>query len=153
MMRIVPVLSMLLLPLSVGPDAGQATPPCRQPLARIAAPERSYANVNVREFDGRVYLYVPEIKATSGQSFSPFALWVVEGIYGRPLVEASGPMDDAAFDRLRKNRNVRATPLTVSRSGETLRATMARQPAVLEVGVAVAAGGSDGVRVNVCPGR
>lgn len=148
MRRIALVLSCVLIALGATPVAGQ--PACRQPLAKVTVPERSYANVSVREFDGRVYLYAPEIRTASPGTLAPFQLWIVEGVYGRPFVEPRGRLDDAAFERLRKSRNVRATPVKISRSGETLRVTMARKPFVLETTVALARSGDDTVSVSVC---
>jgi hypothetical protein len=148
MMRIAGVLTGVLIVLSATPAAGQQAPACRQPLAKVSVPERSYASVGVPEFDGRVYLYVPQIEAASRGTFAAFQLWIVEGVYGRPFVEPRGRMNDATFDRLRKSRNVRATPMKVSRTRETLRVTMARRPFVLEVGVTL--GSTDTVTASVC---
>ncbi len=150
MIKIAVPLTGLLIALSAAPVAAQPTPTCRQPLARVAAPERSYAVVPVRELDNRGYLYVPEIRPASPGTFAAFHLWIVEGVYGRPFVEPRGSMDAETFERLRRSRNVRATPLKVSRSGETFRVTMARQPFVLEVSVALARAGADTVTVSVC---
>jgi hypothetical protein len=138
--------------LSSSAGAREQASGCTQPLATASAAERSYTNVNIREFDGRVFLYVPEIKSTGG-NFDAFQLWVVEGVYGRPFVQSSGSMDQTAFDRLRNSTNVRATPLSVRRTGESLRATIARQPYVLDVAVKVASSGADSVTAKVCRGR
>jgi hypothetical protein len=42
-------------------------------------------------------------------------VWIVEGVYGKPFVQASGSLDEAGFDRLRGSPNVRATPVAVAR--------------------------------------
>lgn len=125
---------------------------CLQPLAAVSVPERSYALVNAKEFEGRVYLYAPEIQSSRG-TFEPFQLWVVEGIYGRPFVQNSGPMDQAAFDRLRSNANIRATGLRIARSAESTRAMISRRPFILEVAVSVSPGGVDAVSARVCRPR
>ena len=134
--------------------AARAQPlPCSQPLVTTTAPEKSYAVVNVREFGGLVFLYVPEIKSARSGGFEPFQLWVVEGVYGRPFLQASGAMDQAAFDRLRKNTNVRARPISVARTGETRSLAVARQTLQFETTVRGAASGADTVTVKVCRGR
>ena len=153
MIRVICVVFLLeAIVLASGALALEQASGCAQPLATASAAERSYANVSVREFDGRVFLYVPDIKSAGG-SFEAFQLWVVEGVYGRPFVQASGSMDQSTFDRLRKSTNVLATPLSVRRSGESLRATIARQPYVLDVAVKVGSGGADVVTARVCRGR
>jgi anti-sigma-K factor RskA len=132
--------------------AGEQNGGCTQPLATATAAERSYANVNVRDFEGRVFIYVPDIVSSRG-NFDAFQLWVVEGIYGRPFVQSSGSMDQTAFDRLRKSTNIRATPLSVRRTDESLRATIARQNYLLDVAVRVASSGADSVTARVCRAR
>jgi hypothetical protein len=141
------VVLLVLLGGSAAVAAGQGKG-CAQPLATVTVPERTYASVNVKEFEGRVYLYAPDIDA-SGRSFAPFQLWVVEGIYGRPFVQPSGPMDQAAFDKLRRSQNVRATPVALTRSGESARVTISRQPYLLEATVAVSSRG-DTVSARLC---
>jgi hypothetical protein len=126
---------------------------CSQPLTTTTAAEGSYSIVNIRDFAGRVYLYVPAIRSSSKGTFAQFQLWVVEGVYGRPFVQTSGSLDQATFDRLRKSTNVRATGVSVARSGESKPVTIARQPFLLEIAVRVAASGSDSVTVKVCRGR
>ena len=123
---------------------------CAQPLATVTLAERTYANVGVREFEGRVFLYVPEIKSSS-RGFDAFDLWVVEGVYGRPFVQPSGPMEKSAFDRLRGNTNVRATAHSIRTAAQSLRASIARQNFLLDV--AVKAGGTDSVTARVCRAR
>jgi hypothetical protein len=130
-----------------------AQPPCAQPLVTTTVAENSYAVVNVREFGGMVFLYAPEIRSARSGSFDPFQLWVVEGVYGRPFLRTSGTMDQSAFDRLRKNTNVRARPISISRSGQAQSMTVARQPIQFEVSVRPASSGADAVAVRVCRGR
>jgi hypothetical protein len=129
--------------------AAQPRPSCTQPLATATATERSYVNLNVRDFEGRVFFYVPEIKS-SRNTFDPFQLWVVEGIYGRPFIQSSGSMDSATFERLRKSTNIRATALNVRGASESARATISRKSYVLELTVNVAASGADSVTARIC---
>jgi hypothetical protein len=144
--------ALLLIASTSGPAVTEQGSTCTQPLATATAAERSYANVGVREFDNRVFIYVPEIRSAGG-SFDAFQLWIVEGVYGRPFVQTTGSMDQAAFERLRKSTNVRATPLNVRRSGDSLRATIARQSYTLDVTVRVASSGADSVSARVCGAR
>jgi hypothetical protein len=130
--------------------AGQGVAACRQPVATVTAPERSYANIAVPEFSGRVFVYAPEIRATPPAAFAPFQVWLIEGVYGRPFVELRGPLDDAAFERIRRSGNIRATPVGVSRSGDAGRVTLARRAMTVQVTVAVAPRGADQVTVRVC---
>jgi hypothetical protein len=120
-------------------------------LATVNAAEGSYSSVNIREFEGRVFLYVPDI-SSSRSAFEPFELWVVEGIYGRPFVQAAGTIEKSAFDRLRKSTNIRATPVSIRRVNESTRATIARQPYLLDVAVKPAPNG-DSLTVRICRGR
>lgn len=129
------------------------TTPCSQPLVTTTLPENSYAVVNVREFGGMVFLYASEIKSSRSGSFDAFQLWVVEGVYGRPFLQANGAMDQTAFDRLRRNTNVRARSIGISRSGQTQSMTVARQEIQFETTVRAAASGADTVAVKVCRGR
>jgi hypothetical protein len=109
--------------------------------------------VNVKEFGGMVFLYASEITSSRSASFDAFQLWVVEGVYGRPFLRATGAMDQAAFDRLRRNTNVRARPIRISRSGDTQAMVVARQAVQFETTVRTAPGGTDTVAVKVCRGR
>ena len=122
---------------------------CTQPLATPTVAERSYASIDVGEFEGRVFLYAPDIRASRG-AFDPFDLWIIEGIYGRPFVQSSGGLDAAAFERLKKTSNVRATPLTIRRATETTRVLITRQNYVLDVSVRVSATGADSVAARIC---
>ncbi len=154
MIRVVSLAAGMLI--AAGPSPGATAEQgsgCSPRLVTTTAAERSYSIVSLRDFDGRVYLYAPEIKSSSRGAFEPFQLWVVEGVYGRPFIQASGPLDQVAFDRLRKSTNVRATAVSVSRSGESKPVTIARQPYLLETAVRAASSGSDAVTVNVCRGR
>src|SRR5690606_21167446 len=139
-----------VLMAAAGQAAGQ-TASCRQPLATVNVAERAYAAIDVPAFAGRVFVYVPDIRSST-RGFQPFALWVIEGVYGRPFVLPNGPMDDAAFQRIRTSRNVRATSTTVTRSGQAVRASLARQPYVFDVAVR-SSRGVDTVTVRVCPAR
>ena len=130
-----------------------AQTPCSQPLVTTTLAERSYAVVNVRELGGLVFLYAPEIRSQRSGAFDTFQLWIVEGVYGRPFLQASGAMDQAAFDRLRKNTNVRARPLSISRSGQADSMMVARQALQFETSVRPALSGADMVAVKVCRGR
>lgn len=138
--------------LPSGADAvlsAQPTAACTQPIATVTVSERTYGLVALREFEGRVYLYAPEIRSTSG-GFERFQLWVVEGIYGRPFVRSEGAMDSTAFDRLRRNGNIRTTPIAVAQSGQGQRVTIARQGFVLQPTVTVSPSGTDRVATRIC---
>ncbi len=65
-------------------------------------------------FDGRVFLYAGDFRA-NGSGFTPFQIWVVEGVYGPPFPQNKGTLAPASFERLRTNANFRATPMNVSR--------------------------------------
>ena len=129
------------------------TTACSEPLVTTTLPEKSYAAVNLREFGGLVFLYVPEIKSSRSGQFEAFQLWVVEGVYGRPFVQASGAMDQPAFDRLRTSTNVRTRPISIPRSGESRSMMVARQAFQFETTVRAAGSGADTVAVKVCHGR
>lgn len=94
--------------------AAQA-PVCQAMLATLTVQRSSYAEVSGDPFEQRVYVYVPEVKATARSGFEPFQVWVVQGIYGKPFVQATGSLDEAGFTRLRGSQNVRATPVNVVR--------------------------------------
>lgn len=145
------LLAVLLAPPGAagGPDAaGVQRTPCPRPLATATAREGSYAIVDAGEFDNRVFLYVPAITAAGRNAFRPFEAWLVEGIYGRPFVQRSGALDAAGFDRLKNSRNVRATPVGVSRDGDTGRVTIGRQAYLVAFDVQVGSSGS--VRLTIC---
>jgi hypothetical protein len=148
--------ALCLVAITLSSDAaatGALIQSCSQPLVTTTLPEKSYAVVNVREFGGLVFLYAPEIRSARPGAFDAFQLWVVEGVYGRPFLQASGAMDQAAFDRLRKNTNVRARSMSISRSGQSQSLTVARQAIQFETSVRTAPSGSDTVDVKVCRGR
>jgi hypothetical protein len=149
--RVLAALAVVLLVLWMPATARQATV-CRQPVATLTAPERSYAIVDVREFGGHVFVYVPEIRRTSPTAFAPFDLWIVEGVYGRPFVEPRGSMAEKNFDQLRKSRNVRAQPIRVTRSEAARQMMIRRQGLVVELRVGVARGGADTVTARFCRG-
>lgn len=123
-----------------------------QPLASVVVPQRSYAQVTVPAFEERVYLYAPDIKSGFGGGFSAFQLWIVEGVYGKPFVQASGSMDEQAFEQIRGSRNVRATAVPVERNAGQKRVpfTIGRQQFVLELQVNTSLGGTDSVAVKIC---
>lgn len=127
--------------------AGAQPNACPQPLATVTVPEGTYAVVDGASFDGRVFLYVPEITARSG-SFVPFDAWVVEGVYGRPFVQSRGTLSPAGFNRLKGNRNVRATAVRVAAGGTAGRVTIDRQTYTLVFDVRLAS--RDAVRVALC---
>jgi hypothetical protein len=138
---------------ALGPSStaagGQGAGACRQPLVNVTAPERSYANLAIPDLEGRLFVYVPDIQSTNG-GFTPFQLWIVEGVYGRPFVDQRGPMDGAAFERLRRSGNVRATPVGVGRNGQTQQVVVAKRPLVVEVNVAAGGKGGDTVTARIC---
>ena len=107
----------LLVALTMGaPVRGAAqAPACPQPLAAVAVPPQSYAEVNAAPFERRLFVYVPDIRAGGGPGFQPFQVWVIEGVYGRPFVQSSGRLDQASFNSLRNSPNVRASAITVAR--------------------------------------
>jgi hypothetical protein len=141
---------LLLLALVAGAaPAGAQT--CRQALSRLTIPELSYAAVEAAPFGGSLYLYVPQIGSTYIRSrFSPFQLWVVEGVYGKPFARTTGSLDQAGFERLRKSANVRATPIAVSQPGPRP-FTFGRQQYVIDLQkVNVPLSGADTVSLSVC---
>ena len=114
--------------------------PCRQPLARADIATGSYGLVNARPFEGRVFVYVP---SSGGRQ-----IWVVEGVYGRPFGRASGQLAASEFETLRANRNIRATPVAVSRAdgSEGARVRVGKDTYL----VLVVGAGAGGVRVVAC---
>lgn len=130
----------------------EAQTACGQPLATASVGGGSFSVVNFREFEGRVYLYAPQINS-QGRRFEPFDLWVIEGVYGRPFVQSSGSMDPAAFARLRKNSNVRATAVRVQQDRQSGRVTIARQPYALDISVAITGTRAATVTARICKGR
>ena len=150
MTRIVLLVSGLLL--ADGEAAATDAAMCRQPPVAVSLEERSYATLPLGGASGGVYLYAPDIKVSSPGVFEPFQLWVVEGVYGRPFVQGRGPMDPAAFERLRGSANIRAAAVRIGRSGEAARVAIARQPFLLWADV-VSSRRADSVSVSVCPLR
>lgn len=109
--------SVLLLAFTVGGSTlalGQS-PACPQVVATLSVAGSTYAEASAAPFEGRVFAYAPVIAPGGPSGFQPFQLWIVEGIYGRPFVRTSGPLDPASFDKLRGSSNVRATPIAVAR--------------------------------------
>lgn len=129
------------------PAAMQA---CAQPEVTVMAPEGTYASVGLREFEGRVFIYVPTINA-QGNRIAPFDVWFVEGVYGRPFPQPSGPLNENAFSGLRANANIRATAVRVGGAVDTARVTIARQ--VLAMDVRVSAGNPDELTMRICRSR
>ena len=108
---------MLLFAFALCAPVGSAaqTPACPQPLATLTVPPSNYAVVNGAPFEGRVYVYAPEIRTRGGSGSQQYQVWIVEGVYGKPFVQATGSLDQAGFDKLRQSPNVRATPVIVAR--------------------------------------
>ena len=146
------VLGVALIAALAAARPADAQPACAQPLATTSVDGGSFATVNAREFEGRVYLYAPRITG-QGKRFEPFDLWVIEGVYGRPFVQSSGSMDAAAFERLRKNTNVRATAVRVQQDGQTGRVAIARQTYMIDVNVATPGTRAATVTARMCRGR
>jgi hypothetical protein len=142
----------VLLALS-GPAAAQpqVAPVCRQAVATVMAPARSYAIVAVPKFGGRVFVYVPEIRRAAGNAFAPFDLWLVEGVYTPPFLEPRAPMAEDSFQELRKSRNVRAQSIRVAGSPTVRQMTIRRLAIVLDAGVNTQKG-VDVVTARFCRG-
>jgi hypothetical protein len=145
-----PVFLCLSVPAAAPLEAQVA--PC-QALTSVVVPQRSYAQLSVPDFEQRVYVYAPDIKSSWGGGFSDFTLWIVEGVYGKPFVQATGSMDEQAFEQIRSSRNVMATGVPVDKNPGPKRApfTIGKQKFVLEVAkVNTSLGGTDSVSVSVC---
>jgi hypothetical protein len=143
------LLSIALL-IGIPLAASAQVPACQQVLTTVTVPAASYVQANAAPFGGRVFVYVPAIAAGRPAGFQPFQLWVVEGIYGQPFLQASGRLDAAAFEKLRGTANIRATAVSVTR-GNTDAGTFrigrqVFQAQVLEVNMSN--GGS--VRARIC---
>lgn len=124
-----------------------------QSIASATVPQRSYAQLSVPAFEQRVYVYAPDIKTGWGGGFSPFTLWIVEGVYGKPFVQPTGAMEESAFEQIRTSRNVMATPVQVAKDSGPTRTpfTIGKQRYTLElVKVNTTLGGADSVSINVC---
>lgn len=146
-----PGMLLLAFTLWVPIESAAQTPVCPQPLATLTVPPSSYAVVTGSAFEGTVYVYVPEIKAQGGSGFEPFKVHIVEGVYGKPFVQATGSLDQAGFDKLRQSPNVRATPVTVVRGNgsEWGRFRIAKDTYRVQV-LAVNASKGSAVVVGVC---
>jgi hypothetical protein len=144
-------LLLLALVLSAPIESAAQAPACRQPLATLTVPQSSYAEVSGDPLERRVYVYVPAIKAGGGKAFAPFQVWVVEGVYGRPFVKATGDLDQAGFDKLRRSQNVRATPVNVVRGdgSDSGQFRIARETYRVQI-LKVIASKSAAVQVRVC---
>jgi hypothetical protein len=124
---------------------------CQQVLATLTVPATTYAVANADPFGGRVFVYVPLIKAGGPSGFQPFQVWIVEGIYGRPFLQASGRLDPASFDKLRATANVRATPVSVMRGNGSDAGAFRSARAVYQAQVLrVNASGTGSVQVRIC---
>ena len=126
--------------------------PC-QSVASVNVPQRSYAQLNVPAFEQRVFVYAPDIKTSWGGGFSPFTLWIVEGVYGKPFVQPTGSMEESAFEQIRTSRNVMATPVQVAKDSGPTRTpfTIGKQRYTLDlVKVNTSLGGTDSVSLTVC---
>lgn len=83
-------------------------------LALMTVPERSYQRIEAPLFDGRFFVYVPGIHSNYLKtSFEAFDLWLVEGVYGGPFLDARGTLTEETFELLRGSGNVRATPIRI----------------------------------------
>lgn len=149
MMR--PTIIVLALAVSGSPLLARQAATCRTALASLSVPESGYAVVDAAPFGGRLYVYAPAIQSSYVRgSFTAFQLWIVEGVYGRPMARATGTLDAAGFDRLRRSANVRTTAVNVSRP-MSAPFTFGRQSYILEiVRVNVPLSGGESVDVRVC---
>jgi hypothetical protein len=148
-MRLAGVLIVLVAGTAV-PSLAQAAP-CRQTVATLTVPSSTYAEVGAKEFAGRVFVFVPEVGLTAPGRFRPFQLWIIEGVYARPFMQSRGSLAQSTFDALSKSRNIRATPVSVTRGdGSDAGAFRVRgtQYPVRVLGVAVSKGVS--VDLAVC---
>ena len=98
-------------------SAAQQPPPCQEQMAKMTVARLSYALLEGSAFEQRVYIYVPQIKAGPGPGFEPFRVWIVEGVYSKPFIQAAGSLEEPGFEQLRRSPNVRATPVAVARGG------------------------------------
>ena len=135
------------------PAAGQAVP-CRQPLETVTVCQRCYQQLTSAPFgDGRVFVYVPDIKSGLMSGFTPFAVWIVEGLYGPPFVKSAGMMEEGTWQQIRTSRNVRATRADVPEkyAGKTTPFRISKEIFALEVTkVTTSWGGTDRVTIRVC---
>ena len=145
--------TMLSASLVIGAVMQTQPPQCAPAIDTTTVAERTFQVVAPREFEGRAYLYVPQIFRSPQQRFQPFELWIVEGIYGRPFVQSHGLMMLEDFERLRKNSNVRAVPVRVQQNGQSERVTVARRSFQIEVSVAMPVNSASIVTARICPVR
>jgi hypothetical protein len=125
---------------------------CQQTLATLSLSQQGYVAVDASPLNGRVYLYLGDIKKDM-RGFEPFNVWIVEGVYGKPFAQSRGSLDEPAFDRIRRSPNVRATPIAVSRGTVPTRGQVraGQEIVVIEVTkVNPSWGGGDSVTVRVC---
>ena len=145
---------LLLFALGLGAAAvDQVRLVCQTELANLTVSEGTYRAVRAAPFGDRVYLYVPTIQSGMGGRYQPFELWVLEGVYGRPFVQDAGKLDTAAFDKIRKSRNVLATAIAVSgeKTPAAGRFRISKDTFLAEVRkVNVRFVGTDSVSVRVC---
>jgi len=121
----------------------------------------SYVQIPPGNVGGNKWLfaYIPDIKTSIfGSSWSPFQLSFVEGIYGPPFPRANGSFSASAFVDLRKSRNVRITPVTVTYDPRARgpvwtpqQVVLAGQTAKLQIdSVRTAWVGADTVTLRIC---
>ncbi len=94
--------------------AAPQAPACQQSLSTVTIGRASYAVIPAAPFERRVFLYAGDFRA-SGSGFTPFQVWVVEGVYGPPFPQQTGTLSPGSFEKLRTNGNLRATSMNVSR--------------------------------------
>src|SRR5262245_40999352 len=123
---------------------------CQQPIATMSVQELNYAEVNASPFEQRLFVYVPEIRA-GGSGFQPFQLWIVEGVYGKPFLQANGSIDVAGFQQIRRSQNVRATPVSVVRGDGSDSGSFSIGGATYQVQVVnVSASKPSAVQLKIC---
>jgi hypothetical protein len=148
----VKLVALLLVALALRPASVAGQGATCVPLTSVVVPERNYVQVNIPDFAQRVYVYVPDVKSGWRGGYSSFQLWIVEGVYGKPFVKASGAMEEGDFNTIRKSRNVNATAVPVGEKTSSQRAsiTVNNRRYTLELKVNTSIGGTDSVAVTVC---
>ena len=84
---------------------------------------------------------------------APGLAFVVTEYFGGDSLDhhlRNGPLEPAAFERIRASANARATAVRIARTPSTGRVTIARQPFLLDLTVQRAANGAQTVQAAIC---
>jgi len=149
------MLLMLALTLAAATGIAAQTPVgCGTPIEREhTVCQRCYERLDAPSFKGKVYVYTPDIRSRVFGGYEPFSIWIVEGIYGPPFLDAGGVFDEAKFNQLAKTRNVVATQVPVDNTllGKARPFKVGKDGYRIELThVHTSYGGTDSVSFRIC---